>query len=184
MRRFSKVFGIGLSRTGTHSLSRALIQLGLTVVHFPATFAEVEAHDASTDSRVADKLELLDLAFPDSLFILTVRQIEDWLCSCERFWASFRQFADAPDLRVLHDRLYGAADFDRAIYADGYRRYMERVSSHFAKRRGELLEMNICAGDGWPQLAAFLEIPIPPTPFPHDRAPGGSAIARDVDPVR
>ena len=176
MRKFTKIFGIGLSRTGTHSLSHALTEIGLTVVHFPKDFAEVEAHDASTDSRVADKFELLDRAFPGSLFIHTVRTREDWLQSCERFWASFAQFANAPDLRALHARLYGSADFDRAIYAEAYGRHGLRVASHFANRRGDLLEMNIRDGDGWPQLAAFLEIAVPSTPFPHDRAPGGVGV--------
>ena len=176
MRKFNKIFGIGLSRTGTHSLTAALRHLGLSVIHFPRDLAEVEANDAATDSRVADKFELLDLGFPNSLFIHTVREVTDWLNSCERFWKSYEQFASSPDLRTLHDRLYGAADFDRATYITGYWKYMERVALHFAKRPTEILHINICAGEGWPQLAAFLEIPIPAEPFPHDHAPGGVTV--------
>jgi len=97
---------------------------------------------------VADKFELLDLGFPNSLFIRTVREVTDWPNSRERFWKYYEQFASSPDLRALH----------------------------FAKRPTEIPHINICAGEGWPQLAVFLEIPIPAEPFPHDHAPGGVTV--------
>src|SRR5262249_6133981 len=111
-----------------------------------------------------------DEAFPGSLFVLTIRDLEDWLRSCERFWAAFHQFAAAPKLRALHQRLYGSADFDRNIYMRAYHRHLARVAGHFARRPGDLLRLNICAGDAWPPLAAFLDIAPPAIPFPHERA--------------
>jgi hypothetical protein len=178
MRTFTKIFGIGLSRTGTHSLTAALRQFGVTAIHFPATFADVEAHDAATDSTIADQFEMLDETFPGSLFILTMRELESWLGSCERFWAAFDQFRKSPELRALHQRLYGNADFDRDTYAAAYQRHIARIARHFAGRRDRVLELNICAGEGWPNLAAFLNAPTPVIPFPHERAPGGKGRTR------
>jgi hypothetical protein len=171
MRRFTKVFGIGLSRTGTHSLTDALAYLGLSAIHFPATFADVEAHRAATDTRIADTFELLDRAFPGSLFILTVRDMDDWLRSCECFWAGFGNFVRAPELMKLHERLYGSAHFDAAIYRAAYLRHINRVDDYFVQRRHELLTMNICAGDGWRSLVDFLEVDMPMVPFPSVKAP-------------
>ena len=50
--RTAKVFGIGLSRTGTTSLSEALGILGFSAVHYPATMRDIETHDAAADLPV------------------------------------------------------------------------------------------------------------------------------------
>jgi hypothetical protein len=47
--KMSKIFGIGLSGTGTRSLSWALITLGYTVKHYRYSLEEIALHDASTD---------------------------------------------------------------------------------------------------------------------------------------
>ena len=49
----AKIFGIGLSKTGTSSLSEALEILGYSTVHFPSTLSEIAYYDAATDSTVA-----------------------------------------------------------------------------------------------------------------------------------
>ena len=165
-----KILGIGLSRTGTSSLNRALIVLGFSAVHFPYDFTEVELHQAATDSRVADKFQLLDQAFPGSRFILTQRRLDAWLASCEKFWARNQPRFDAePGMAELHQRLYGTATFDRALFAQAFARHTERVLAHFAGRPGDLLVMDICAGDGWDRLCPFLGRPVPSVPFPHDQ---------------
>jgi hypothetical protein len=86
-RRFSKVFGIGLGRTGTKSLAYALRQLGINVVHYPDdlktyqelstgnyNFSLLQTLDGITDITVAPFYPHLDDLFPGSKFILTVRE--------------------------------------------------------------------------------------------------------------
>ena len=172
MRRFTKIFGIGLSRTGTYSLHRALEELGLSAVHFPKTSGEIERHQVATDTTVASQFELLDAMFPGSLYILTTRSIEDWLASVERYWASFEQFTFSPEIMQLHETLYGASRFDRAIYRAAYQRHHARVRGHFATRQDALLEINVCAGDGWAPLCAFLDTPVPAMAFPREYVTG------------
>lgn len=176
MRKFNKIFGVGLSRTGTTSLSWALLRLGLKVVHFPEKIDDVFSHHAATDTRIAAQFDVLDKGFPDSLFILTVRNLDDWLHSMERFWAAYDQFNGSPGMRDFHAQLYGAADFDRDTYADAFVRHVNRVKAHFAARPEVFLQMDICAGDGWAKLSPFLEVPMPSIPFPTERAPGAQAI--------
>ena len=81
-----KIFGIGLSKTGGTSLAKALIILGYRARR-ARTMKEIRSHDASTDSVVAWRYEILDSRFPDSKFILTVREIESWLESCRKHFA-------------------------------------------------------------------------------------------------
>jgi Sulfotransferase domain len=95
-----KVFGVGLSRTGTRSLTTALRVLGFDTAHYPvdqatldtlvrgdARFPLLDSRDGITDITVAPYYEDLDRAFPKSRFVLTVRDEESWLRSCRFHWA-------------------------------------------------------------------------------------------------
>jgi hypothetical protein len=89
-----KVFGIGLSRTGTKSLTLALNILGISVIHYPnnaATyhdlvtgnykFSVLEDFQGITDITVVPYYAQLDKLFPGSKFILSTRDRTDWLNS-------------------------------------------------------------------------------------------------------
>ena len=75
-----KVFGIGLSKTGTTSLSAALAILGYRSKHFPKD-EDFARYDAFSDITVAMKFKTLDRFFPGSQFIYTVRDEPAWLAS-------------------------------------------------------------------------------------------------------
>jgi hypothetical protein len=165
----AKVLGIGLSRTGTTSLTRALEILGLRAVHFPRSLREVRRHDAATDTPVADAFERLDRLFPASRFVYTVREQGAWLASCRWEWAKHQEdFDGSRFISSLHDRLYGGRDFEAARFAHAYGRHEERVLRHFEKRPEDLLVLDLCGADaGWGRLCAFLGLPVPDVPFPH-----------------
>jgi hypothetical protein len=74
------VWGIGLTRTGTRSLNRALEILGYRAVHYPTL--SMLLHDpleAATDEPVAVTYKYLDFLYPDSQFILTERNEDEWI---------------------------------------------------------------------------------------------------------
>jgi hypothetical protein len=165
----SKIFGIGLSRTGTTSLTLALEILGFSVIHFPRIAKQIEDHDAATDTSVAASFETLDGRFPGSRFIYTTRDLDEWLESCRRFWAKRQSVQFDKDLFItnLHCQLYGGADFDPERFAQAYRRHQERVFRHFEDRPGDLLTLNICAEDArWQPICGFLGLQDPSAPFP------------------
>src|SRR5215217_9330431 len=94
----SKVFGIGLSRTGTVSLAEAMNVLGIKTIHFPCdeqTFEDLrmgnydlrilEEYQGAVDTPVAPFYAQLDSHYPNSKFILTVRDKQSWLKSCAAF---------------------------------------------------------------------------------------------------
>jgi hypothetical protein len=178
-----KVFGIGLSRTGTSSLACALADVGLHAYHYPENRELIDSVDAATDTPVAAWFRELDVAYPGAKFILTQRYLPDWLDSCEVFWkenaGNFDEFA-----WKIHRQLYGREDFDRLAFANAYSRHRTDVLNHFSGRDQDLLLMDICDGDGWEQLCPFLGLDIPSTPFPrrNTRVAIGSDFVYDCPP--
>jgi hypothetical protein len=166
--RTPKIFGIGLSKTGTVSLTESLCVLGYQTVHLPFTFAEIEQHDAATDTSIACQFKLLDRLFPNSKFIYTVRDIDEWLESCRHHWHG-RNEVELPTnfLEKVDKALYGRTSFDRAAFIEVRQQHEAEVRAHFRNRKHDLLEMDICAGDGWEKLCPFLEREIPSVNFPH-----------------
>lgn len=165
-----KVFGIGLSRTGTTSLTAALRMLRYRTVHFPTNMGQILHNDAATDSSVAYRFEELDQRFPGSKFILTERSEFGWLRSYEQFRS--QQIAVGKELPMMREArrsreiIYGTQEFDPEVWIRGYRRHGQRVREYFANRPGDLLVMDIPSGDGWEKLCPFLGKAIPSTPFP------------------
>jgi hypothetical protein len=163
--RLMKIFGIGLSRTGTTSLTLALSRLGLHAHHFPRSRELIDSLDAATDTPVAAWYKELDAAYPGSKFILTLRDVPGWLDSCEALWtACFDQFDGFP--ASIHRQIYGREDFDREAFAAAYDRHRDDVLAHFRGRDRDLLLMDVCAGEGWERLCPFLGVEVPPCEFP------------------
>lgn len=165
----SKIFGIGLSRSGTSSLTEALKTLGYSAVHFPTSLDQVRRHDAATDTTIADNFERLDQFFPGSKFIYTIRAKEPWLKSCERFWLLMQpRFDGSFFLTELHKQLYGTPTFDRAKFSEAYDRHRERVQRFFLARPNDLLETSFDATPNpWDPLCHFLRKTPPRQVFPH-----------------
>lgn len=165
-----KVFGVGLSKTGTHSLAAALERMGYAVMHFPLpgeVLADAERYDALVDTPVILHMAELDRRYPDALFVLTVREIESWIVSCRRHWERTEPSEAGRQARRL---VYGTAGFDEKTFRRVYRRHHARVQALFGDRPGKLLVMNIVAGDGYEKLCPALGLPIIDEPFPHKYA--------------
>ncbi|MFJ8473699.1 sulfotransferase family protein [Kitasatospora sp. NPDC094011] len=183
--RPTKVFGVGLSRTGTRSLTAALGVLGYDVVHYPADpatyrtllagsarFPLLDSRDGITDITVVPYYQDLDAAWPGSRFVLTVREEESWLRSCRTHWG--RPTPDAPDRsethldvqRFLRTAVYGCHAFHRERFRRVYRRHVADVARYFAEREDDLLVLDIVGGEGYERLAPFVGVPVPDRPFP------------------
>jgi hypothetical protein len=164
----SKVFGIGLSRTGTSTLVNALRILGYKSIHFPMTVQQFHDYDAAADTTVSMQFKVLDAQFPGSRFVYTTRDMESWLRSCERLWSRKKNVENLPPLIVkMRRKLYGGVNFDAARFADGYRRHDANIRQFFADRPDDLLVFDICGGKAdWPALCDFLGKQVPALPFP------------------
>jgi hypothetical protein len=185
----SKVLGIGLGRTGTQSLTKALEVLGYRAKHCPQFYLDdrgylcisqrdIDEYDALTDEPCILIYKDLDRQYPGSRFILTVRDMQPWLRSVENNGNALREWrAQFPAIPVLHRALYGTSQFDAALFAAAHLRHVADVKAYFAGRPADLLVMNICGGEGWDTLCPFLAKPIPHLPFPRLNVFGESDLA-------
>jgi 3'-phosphoadenosine 5'-phosphosulfate (PAPS) 3'-phosphatase len=173
-----KIFGIGLSKTGTTSLAEALIILGYPTKDNPGLSRYVKGdlssidasvldeHVALTDTPIPSFYRELDARYPDAKFILTIRDKEGWLASCKKQFT--QKLADKQN--DAHNQLfidiYDSTVFEERKFAAGYDRFVGGVLEHFRDRPGKLLVINVAAGDGWEKLCPFLGKPVPDIPFP------------------
>lgn len=178
--KINKIFGIGLSRTGTSSLNQALISLGFKSVHYPPInhlFDVMEKYDAATDTTVAVKYKQLDRKYPNSKFILTTRDIGEWLRSCKWFFSREKAKKNAQRRKgkpllsnqqmFIRRYLYGNEFFNEELYREGFLLFHKDVQLYFKNRPDDLLVMNIGKGDGFNMLCPFLGKPTIKRPFPH-----------------
>ena len=174
----SKIFGLGLSKTGTTSLARALEILGYKTRDYIGVssytrgelssidLAEIEANDAFTDTPIPSFYRELDSHYPGSKFILTIRDTNGWLQSCKKqFTSKLSEKLNAASNQLFMD-LYGSTIYDESKFTKGYEQFTSGVHQHFKDRPQDLLVMDIAADDGWEKLCPFLNVPVPDVPFP------------------
>lgn len=177
---FNRIFGIGLSRTGTHSLCAALNTLKIGCIHWPLSMAQIRGHVASCDITVSSRFEQLDKEFPGSKFIYTRRDLGPWLKSCENHYRwlvennVYGKLTDEQRAFALNseDVIYGCREkyaFNAERFEHAYKQWEMRVFYYFEKRPNDLLMIDITKGDGWDKLLPFLGdgVSLRDIPFPH-----------------
>jgi hypothetical protein len=174
-----KIFGLGLSRTGTTSLGKALNILGIPTIHFPSdqtTFAELrsakyrltilETYQAVVDIPLVPYYAQIDMIYPNSQFILTTRDMKSWLKSVENHWALWRQrdphkqFTD-----FVCACVYGTLSFNADRFRYVFETHSQNIRRYFSQRN-DLLVLNVFEGEGWDELCRFLGVSVPDVPFP------------------
>jgi len=180
----AKILGIGLSRTGTRSLAAALRQLGYktagfvehkTARHGQSTWLAGDFgtdglgdYEAAVDLPIPIYYPQLDLSYPGSKFILTVREPNSWMASVRRHWAKW-PITDDPDgqyRQMLRLAMYGCHGFSEGRMLYVHETHLRNVKWYFHDRPEDLLILDICAGEGWDQLGPFLGKAKPLAPFP------------------
>ena len=187
-----QVLGVGLSRTGTSSLAKALEILGYKTIHFDDECLNdiIFNYTDNFDFRCYDHVDaVLDIpsayfydeiltAYPDCKAILTVRDPESWFkayvaheARTQDRWniAKMRKEHSDPGpiqwFPIAHRRIvYGSHSVRPYIYKKKYRDHNRHVQQDIDKDR--LLVMDIFNGAGWPELCGFLDRPIPDIAFP------------------
>ena len=182
----TRIFGIGMQKTATTSLDKALKLLGFDSAHWEdggwamrilkemrakGRSDTLERHYALCDLPIAILYKELDRAYPGSKFILTVRDEQDWLASTRDHWSyehnTFRSDWDLwPAANFIHIATYGQKGFDAEIFLARYRRHNAEVREYFKDRPADFLEMNMSKGAGWRELCPFVERAIPETKYP------------------
>lgn len=169
-----KIFGIGLSKTGTYSLTVALQYLGYTAIHYPTDIKQIEMYDAATDIPVTANFEALDGMFPGSKFIYTVREKQVWLESCRRHYLK-RENETGAFVRNQRQKVFGAEQYDREIFRAAHDRHDSQVRDYFTSRPDDLLIVDVCTPDpAWEPICRFLGKPVPGIRFPWGNRTGAT----------
>ena len=169
-----KVFILSLGRTGTRSVGKALKILGYNHIHNPKNLEVIEHFDSASDVLIAINYQQLDVTYPNSKFILTLRDEESWASSWqdhdERLRGKIGEFSLSRKLpkwaKVTRRQLYGQPKYDRQIWADKYNSHKAEVEAYFRDRPESLLLLNIFEDDSWKLLGEFLNVEVPKRPFP------------------
>lgn len=180
---FNKIFGLGFHKTGVTSLAMALSLLGyhtnkglfsiqdklgrarilelLKKGNYQPFFDFMIDYDATLDNPWYILYKELDKAFPNSKFILTIRDDEQWLTSCKHFFKGRKN--------DIHNIIYGVNQFEgnEEIYLQKYKKHIEDVNAYFKDRPEDLLIVNWENGSGWNELCPFLNKNTINIPFPH-----------------
>jgi Sulfotransferase domain len=176
----SKIFGIGLSRTGTLSLTSALETLGIETRHYPndpRTQAELRSGryelsllnsvQALTDIPVAPFYAQFDRAFPGSKFILTTRSTDSWLASVENHFRMYVERRRDEFDDFVFACVYGSLHFDSERFRYVKELHEDNVRRYFGNRPDDLLILDVFHDGRWEDLCDFLDRPVPNEPFPH-----------------
>lgn len=178
-----KIFGIGLSRTGTTSLHLALVLLGKASIHYPAFAVSrwmlgdfngdlLIDFDSCSDIPAAIYFRELDKRYPNSKFILTTRDEQGWLNSTREWWKNCPPSNKNTLLRdMVRLAAYGSAVHSDDRFLKCYKMHLHQVREYFSSRQNSFLELDIEDKDKWGKLCSFLDLPKPNIDYPHIRSP-------------
>ncbi len=174
MKKINKIFCIGFSKTGTTSIGKALEILGykkyqrdipimdyIKKENYKKLFNIVEQNDAFEDMPWALVYKKVDKQFPNSKFILTVRDKNRWINSMiKHFWKKKKKNSKW---------IYGKDNpiGNEKIYTKVYENHIKEVKNYFKERKNDLLVLNLKEKNKWKKICEFLGKEIPKIEFPH-----------------
>lgn len=178
----SKVFGIGLGKTGTTTLGICLEQLGydhqgcneeltrcLRAGNWTPIWQVADRHNALEDFPWPLAYKEMDARYPGSKFILTTR------INSEVWFKSLVKHADRTGPTEHKKLAYGYEmphPFKREHIAF-YEQHNQEARQYFEGRETDFLEVCWERGDGWQKICDFLGHEVPNTEFPwSNKAPG------------
>lgn len=172
----NKVFCIGFHKTGTTSMAHALARLGYRVTGPNNPEVEitkisvlkmaldlVEKFDAFQDNPWPVIYKEIDVIFPNSRFILTVRDSDRWIESALNHFGNRKTRMR----KWIYGSEYGCPLGNEQIYLERYNAHYQDVRNYFKDRPNDLLVMDLSNGDGWEKLCPFLGFNIINDSFPH-----------------
>ena len=186
--RSHKIFGIGFPKTGTNSLNGALRRLGYNAIHHCPAYCKANAANIpiSAWSYILNPIgwdsltnfgehiyPLLDKEFPNSKFILTVRDKRSWLKSVRKHFDLSPLFDKSNHCIGGRSRLikvvqtFHYPSYNEDYFSILYDNHFRNVKHYFKDREQDLLTIDICGEEGWEKLCHFLGKDIPNVPFPH-----------------
>lgn len=198
----TKIFCVGQNKTGTTSLKKAFSELDFSIgrqreaeiltakYYFDGKYQPIidycDSAQVFQDAPFScpETYKHLDAAFPNSKFILSVRDdAEQWYRSITRFHAKLfgknGNIPNADDLKKVQYawpgfiynmvKMYGAPDndiYNKKILIEHYERHNSEVIEYFKNRNSDLLVINLSENDAYLRFVDFLEVKSSALEFP------------------
>ena len=194
LKRKPKVFCVGFNKTGTTSLTQTLKELGYHVGKqstaedllydwakrdFKSIIAYCRTGNAFQDIpfSLPYTYQALDAAFPNSRFILTVRNSSDaWFNSLQQFHQKLFNEGNPLEEQHLANATYrhkgwmldfmrfvfdypNTPLYDKETYIKVYERHNAVIIDYFKNRPNDLLVLNLSEADAYNKFRVFLGLP-------------------------
>jgi len=159
----NKLFIIGLPRTGTTSISVALLD-NFKVAHTAYTKRAFELADVISDCPCFSDYQQLDKLFPESKFIYLQRPLEQWLPSTQRLLNKMLPSLNGkayvnPILKRSFEQTFNLNNTDNPLNGAHltacYQRHEQEVADFFHHREN-LLRIDISQAESLPNLLDFI----------------------------
>lgn len=161
-----KIFQLGLSRTGTYSLHKALRILGFSSRHYPdKPLKDVKHFDALSDIPVLAHLDEFIEKYPFDKYIITVREKESWLVSVMNHFSK-RQVSKNKIINKYRLKIYGSTMPSGGDLVRAYDFHYDNILKKVEEYNLDCIIMDICNGDSWDKLCPFLNKSVLTMPFP------------------
>jgi hypothetical protein len=165
------VINLGLPKTGTSSLQKALKKLGWkNILHGISRFIHmpfdsvtdiIEKHEGCLEIYGVFPFHDLISRFPQAYYINTIRDFDSWLNSCAYQFNERRKVSSL----TLSYRLkrFGKQYYDEQNFRNWYEQYIKDIKQHTHIR---ILDIDIIKGEGYEKLCPFLGCDILDEEFP------------------
>lgn len=167
MSSMNKLFIIGLPRTGTTSISVALLDYGFKVAHTAYTKHAFELADVVSDAPCFADYKQLDALFPNSKFVYLDRALPVWIPSMQMLMNKMLPELTPksgylnPVLKRCINKIFAPFDCENPLapqhLEECYRTHQQAVFSYFAQR-DDFLAIDISQTGSLKQLLDFLRI--------------------------
>ncbi len=172
----NKLFIIGLPRTGTTSISVALLDYGFKVAHTAYTKRAFELADVISDAPCFCDYQHLDKLFPNSKFVYLERALENWVPSMQMLLNKMLPELDAKtgylhpvlkrSIRQTFD-LSAADPLSEQHLINAYIKHQQTIDDYFSNRN-DLVKIDVSHDESLQKLLNFLHIPTSRSEkFPH-----------------
>lgn len=189
----SKIFIIGLPRTGTTSLCAGLLALNYKVAHTAYTKHAFATAEVIADTPIFYAYQYLDKQYPNAKFIYLTRESKQWLPSISKLLnrmynnvvsesGGFNPMIKEAYTETFSPFTHQNINSDVFLHAK-YQKHEQEVLSYFSERTEDLLTLNLSDENSWLDLCRFLEVEDEDTlksNFPHLNVNGKVTAWNDV----
>lgn len=163
----NKIFIIGLPRTGTTSISVALLEYDFKVAHTAFTKQAFTLADVVSDAPCFSDYKELDALFPNSKFVYLDRALENWIPSIQMLLKKMEERLDPvngvfnPVLKRSFNEVFSLtttkAPHTTEHLKHCYLQHKKEVFEYFSNR-DDFISINLSDHDSLHTLLTFLNI--------------------------